>query len=307
MQGAVHMHGDEHYNTARKVSNFAVDHRPVLIALCETAADLFWALRGGGGNFGVITSMQVRLYSIDSPLHGPIVFPWSQAESVLHRYVEFMASAPDELAVTAGVSFAPDGGPVIFISPTWSGEPRRGEQIITQLQGFGTPVVSKVAQMPYSEVLRKGDEIFANVNRFAVETRWHAAITSYAISEIIAAGNHSPSPRSIITVQSFHGTPTRIPLESTAFGLRQRHFLVLIIAAWDENTEDNGRRPREWARGLSQAIAPESLPGGYANLLAPDAYDQISWAYGSNSTRLKEIKKQLDPEGMFLSAIPLPD
>jgi FAD/FMN-containing dehydrogenase len=438
MQGAVHMHGDERYNTARKISNFAVDHRPVLIALCETAADvqavvriarehniplsvrgggndwvgralrhdglvidltrmrnveidatariatlqggatagdligaasaddlvavtgmvntvgmagltlgggygpltpryglaldnllsaevilfdgtcvradasenadLFWALRGGGGNFGVVTSMQVRLYSIDSPLHGPVVFPWSQAESVLHRYVEFMASAPDELAVTAGVSFAPpDGDPVIFISPTWSGEPRRGEQIITQLQGFGTPIVSKVAQMPYSEVLRKGDEIFANVNRFAVETRWQAAITSYAISEIIAAGNHSPSPRSMITLQSFHGSPTRIPLESTAFGLRQRHFLVLIIAAWDENAEDTGRRPREWAQGLSQAIAPESLPGGYANLLAPDAYDQISCAYGSNSTRLKEIKKQFDPEGMFLSAIPLPD
>ena len=408
MQGAVHMHGDERYNTARKISNFAVDHRPVLIALCETAADvqavvriarehniplsvrgggndwvgralrhdglvidltrmrnveidatariatlqggatagdligaasaddlvavtgmvntvgmagltlgggygpltpryglaldnllsaevilfdgtcvradasenadLFWALRGGGGNFGVVTS------------------------------VEFMASAPDELAVTAGVSFAPpDGDPVIFISPTWSGEPRRGEQIITQLQGFGTPIVSKVAQMPYSEVLRKGDEIFANVNRFAVETRWQAAITSYAISEIIAAGNHSPSPRSMITLQSFHGSPTRIPLESTAFGLRQRHFLVLIIAAWDENAEDTGRRPREWAQGLSQAIAPESLPGGYANLLAPDAYDQISCAYGSNSTRLKEIKKQFDPEGMFLSAIPLSD
>jgi hypothetical protein len=269
--------------------------------------DLFWALRGGGGNFGIVTCMQVRLYSIDSPLHGPIVFPWSQAESVLHRYVEFLASAPDELAVTAGVSFGPDGGPVIFITPTWSGEPRRGEQIITRLQSFGTPVVSKVLQMPYSEVLRKGDAIFAQVNRFAVETRWQAAITSDAISQIIAAGNQRPSSRSIITLQSFHGAPTRIPLASTAFGLRQRHFLSLIIAAWDENAEGNGRRPREWAQALSQALAPSSLPGGYANLLAPEADDQIARAYGSNATRLKGIKKQLDPEGMFLSTIPLPD
>lgn len=266
--------------------------------------DLFWALRGGGGNFGVVTSMRVRLHAIDKPLYGPIVFPWSQAESVLHGFNEVMASAPDELAMTAGVSFGPDGKPVISLVPTWSGEPALGEQIVAEIQKLGTPLVAKVEPTPYAETLRRGDELFANVRRYALRTRWQAAITARSIAEIIAAANECPSTLSMITLQSFHGAAARVPLDSTAFGLRQQHFMVLIVAAWKQ--DDDGRKTAEWARSLTKALAPDSLPGGYANLLGPRDHEQILSAYGSNAARLQEIKQRLDPEGMFLSAIPLP-
>lgn len=271
-------------------------------------ADLFWALRGGGGNFGVVTSMQIRLHLLKNLLSGLILFPWTEAEAVLRGYADFMMSAPDELATTAGVFFGPDGAPAVFLTPTWTGELTEGEQVVAQLERLGTPILSKVGQTSYSTLLRMADAQFekSRYGAMQMQTRWQTAITPDTISAIIAAGNSSPSPLSVITVQSFHGAPTRVPLESTAFGLRQRHFLVLMMAAWELDAEYSGRTPREWVRALSQDLAPDSLPGGYANLLGPKEHDQIAAAYGSNSTRLKELKRQLDPDGVFSSAIPLP-
>ncbi len=268
--------------------------------------DLFWALRGGGGNFGVVTSMQIRLYRAENPLSGVIVFPWAEAERVLHGYARLMKSAPDELAVTAGISFGPDGAPALFLTPTWSGERSRGELFITRLQRLGNPVSSTVGPMSCESMLQMADSRFNKIRRFATRTRWVAAITPEVIAAIIAAGNSSPSSLSMITVQSFHGAPTRVPLESTAFGLRERHFMVLIVPAWQEDAADGGSHPREWARALSEALAPNALPGGYVNLLAHDDYDQIASAFGSNAARLRRIKNQFDPNGMFLSAVPLP-
>ena len=271
-------------------------------------ADLFWALRGGGGNFGVVISMQIRLHELKNVLSGLIRFPWTEAEAVLRGYAEFMMSAPDELAATASVSFGPDGSPGLFLTPTWSGELTEGELVIAQLQRLGTPILSKVGQTSYSTLLRTADAQFekSRYRAMQMQTRWQVAISPDTISSIVAAGSSSPSPLSVITVQSFHGAPTRVPLESTAFGLRQRHFLVLMMAAWELDAEYSGRTPQEWVRALWRDLAPDSLPGGYANLLGPEEHEQIAAAYGSNSARLKELKRQLDPDGVFSSAIPLP-
>jgi FAD/FMN-containing dehydrogenase len=268
--------------------------------------ELFWALRGGGGNFGVVTSMQVQLHPIREVLAGMILFPWSDALPVLLGYAEAMASAPDELTVMAGVLSGPDGGPVLFLAPTWSGEPARGEQVIAELQGLGTPMVVQIGPMTYGDLLGMYDAYAVKGRHYALQTRWLPALTPDVIVALIAAGGARTSLYSAIVLHYFHGAATRIAVDSTAFGLRQEHFLAEIIAAWNPDAEDDGTDHRQWAWILSQVLARSALPGGYPNLLGPDERDQIALAYGGNLARLQDVKQRFDPDGIFTSAIPLP-
>jgi FAD/FMN-containing dehydrogenase len=120
--------------------------------------DLFWALRGGGGNFGVVTSMQVRLHPVREMLAGKILFPWSDARSVLVGYADLMASAPDELAITAAVVSGPDGNPAVALAPHWSGDMAQGHELIAGLQQLGSPIMASVGIMPCDRVEQLSDD-----------------------------------------------------------------------------------------------------------------------------------------------------
>jgi FAD/FMN-containing dehydrogenase len=268
--------------------------------------DLFWAIRGGGGNFGVITSMRVQLHAIRQVLAGIMLFPWSQAESVLRGYAESVADAPDELELVTGVLPAPDGSPLVFLAPMWSGDGERGEELIDKLRQVGAPVMDKVGPITYVDWL----DMFAAgapVGRhYAAQTRWLARLTPEAISTLIAGGQQRSSPFSAIIVHDFRGAATRVPVAATAFGLRKEHYLIEIIAAWEPTAEDDGENHREWARTLSANLAPHALPGGYPNLLGPKDHEQIPHAYGANGVRLQQLKQRFDPDGVFSSAISLP-
>jgi FAD/FMN-containing dehydrogenase len=270
-----------------------------------TNADLFWALRGGGGNFGVVTSMRVRLHPIRELLAGLILFPWSQAETVLLRYARTAATAPDELAVTAGVLSGPDCVPVLLLAPTWSGEAAQGEQIIDDLKNLGTPIMAQVGPMTCVDHLNMFDAEVVNGRHYALQTRWLPELTPEIIASLVAAGSKRTSRFAMIALHHFHGVPTRIAVNSAAFGIRREHFLVEAIAAWEPGDEHNGAVHREWARRLSRVLAPAALPGGYANLLGPDEHDQIAQAYGGNLDQLRELKRRYDPHNVF-RAIPLP-
>jgi FAD/FMN-containing dehydrogenase len=277
---------------------------------CVTAdalehADLFWALRGGGGNFGVVTSMRVRLHPIRELLAGIILFPWSEADAVLHRYAKLVSSAPDELAVTVGVLSGPDRVPALFLAPTWSGELSQGEGMMDRLKALGTPIVAKIGAMTCVDHLNMFDAEVVNGRHYALQTRWLPELTSDAIASLVAAGSKRTSRFAMIALHHFRGIPTRIPANASAFGIRQEHFLVEAIAAWEADDDQNGEIHREWARHLSRVLAPAALPGGYANLLGPDEHDQIALAYGANIDRLREVKQRFDPDNVF-SAIPLP-
>jgi FAD/FMN-containing dehydrogenase len=268
--------------------------------------DLFWALRGGGGNFGVVTSMRVRLHPVGQVLAGIIMFPWSEAASLLGGYAEMIATAPEELSVLAGVLSAPDGTPVVFLAPTWSGKLGEGEGFVDQLRQLGKPVMDQIGLMSYGDWLGMF-EFAAPVGRYyAAQTRSLAALSPEAISTLIAAGNQRSSPFSAIILHHFRGAATRVPLAATAFGLRQEHFMVEVIAAWEPAVEDDGEAHIQWARTVSDKLAPHALPGGYANMLGPDDREQSDQAYGSNTSRLQRVKRLFDPERIFSSAISLP-
>jgi FAD/FMN-containing dehydrogenase len=274
----------------------------LVVADAENEPELFWATRGGGGNFGVVTSLRVRLHPITKVLAGFIMFPWDQAASVLRGFADLARSAPDELTAQCGVLSDPTGAPALLISPAWSGDLVEGEKVITQLEQLGTPLMSQVAEMPYAGVLALFDPFLENGRHVDIQTRSVAAIDDDFIKVLIIAGESRTSPLTGIVVHHFHGAATRVPLESTAFGIRQEHFMIEIVTTWEPG---DATAHREWSHSVSEAFAPMALPGGYPNLLGPDEREQIDQSYGSNTTRLREAKAQYDPAGVF-SATGLP-
>jgi hypothetical protein len=266
--------------------------------------DLFWALRGGGGNFGVVTSLHIRLHPMRMLLAGIILFQWSDAEAVLRRYADIAASAPDELTVTAGLLSTADGRPALFLAPTWSGELARGEHELAKLLQLGMPLLAQMGPMSCLDMLRMYDAHVVHGRHYAVETRWLPALTPEVIASLVAAGAARSSPHSAIVIHHCHGAPTRVPVEATAFGLRREHFQVEIIAGWAPEDND-GPVHRHWMQTLSRSLEPASLPGGYPNLLGPDDDDRAALSYGPNLPRLLAVKRQYDPRSVF-SATPLP-
>jgi FAD binding domain len=266
--------------------------------------DLFWAVRGGGGNFGVVTAMRIRLHRIGQVMSGSIAFPWGDAPAVLERFSGLMQSAPDELAGAVILAVGPAGKPLVLVTPTWSGDSTRGRQIVSEIESFGAPIFSKVGPMAAAELLALTDGKLVSGRGYEVATRWLADLSPEVVSTVIAAYDDRSSPLSSIILHHFHGAAARIAPRATAFGMRQPHFTALIYAAWEPG-DVNATGHRLWARDLSSTLSRWALPGGYANLLAEDAREQIGSAYGPNAQRLLDLKDRFDPHGSF-SAIPLP-
>ena len=271
----------------------------LVTADAEHEPELYWALRGGGGNFGVVTSMRLRLHPVPRFLSGIILFPWSRATTVWAGLREVLATAPDELTVQSGLTVTGDDTPVMFVAPTWSGEEAPGEKAIDELRALGPALVDQVTPLTYPELLRLLDPFVVAGDNYTIRTRNIPDYTPEAVEALVHAGNTITSPRSSIPVHHFHGAATRVPVESTAFGLRQRHFLVEIVAGWKQGDAT------AWADATSAALRPHSLPGGYPNLLGPDQHEQIRHAYGPNTARLLAAKARYDPDRVF-TATPLP-
>ncbi len=274
----------------------------------DAEPDLLWALRGGGGNFGVVTSMRVRLHPARDMLAGSIIYNWDEAASVLQRYAAFAARVPDELGVSVGMMSGVDGKPVIMVVPLWNGERCQGERVIEEVLAFGTPQSAQVGPVTYADMLDQYDAWVEASNgcHWELRTCWLPTLAAGAADAIIAAMAHATSPHCAVFWHHLHGAATRMAPNSAAFGLRREHFMVEIIAGWKPDG-DNGAAHRRWAHDLWQSLARFALPGGYANLLGPDDREQAAWAYGGNAARLRVLKRCFDPTGIFTSAIPLPE
>jgi len=270
--------------------------------------ELFWAIRGGGGNFGVVTSMRIQLHATHQMLAGLIAYPWSEAETVLSRYAALAARMPDELGVSVTMTSGPDGQPVLMLVPLWNGDKLQGERAMDHLQALGKPQLTQAGPMTYTDMLAPIDTLLAELAgcHWEIRTRSLPVLTPGAIDAIVAAIARRTSPHLMVNWHHFHGAAVRVPAGATAFGLRQEHFMVEIIACWDPDGS-NGAAHRQWAKDLWKSLAPFALPGGYANLLGPDDRDQAAGAYGDNAARLRALKRRFDPDRVFTSAIPLPE
>lgn len=265
--------------------------------------DLFWALRGGGGNFGVVTGMRVCLHAVNTVVAGFIAFPWHQAEQVLRRYDALRPSIPDELTVQVGVLPGPDGQSVVFLAPTWAGDAAAATPWVERLKSLGTPVLADVGQMRYSAMLGQFDPYVVTGRHYELRTRTVDSFNDGVIDTLLQAGASRTSPYSGIAIHHFHGAATRVPLGNSAFGIRSEHLVIEIVAAWDP--ADDVAPHRRWANTAYYELAPHSLEGGYPSLIGPEQAGQADAAYGPNADRLVEIKRRYDPDRVF-TATPLP-
>jgi hypothetical protein len=236
------------------------------------------------------------------------VYPWSEAEPVLRRYAAFAATMPDELSVFVTTASGPNGQPAITLVPLWNGDKLQGERAMDHLQALGKPQLAQFGPMTYTEMLAPLDAWLAEADgcHWEIRTRSLPALTPGAVDAIITAVARKTSPYSMVNLHHFHGAATRIPAQAIAFGLRQEHFMVEIIAGWEPDGS-NGAAHRQWAQDLLESLAPFALPGGYANFLTSNDREQARNAYGSNGARLISSKRRFDPDGAFASAIPLPE
>jgi FAD/FMN-containing dehydrogenase len=270
-------------------------------------AELFWALRGGGGNFGVVTAMQHRLHELPRIWSGMLLFPFAEARSVLEGCAEIAASAPEALTVQLGIIAGLDGKPAVMIAPTWCGLPEQGEVRVAPFYRLGTVPVSTVAAMSCRDRLGMFAAHIVNGQRVFMETSWLPSIGGRSVDAMIHAMAGAVSPGCAIITHAFRGAASRVPLETTAFGLRRDHVLIEVLATFaDRSDRLEEQRHRQWAQAARGAFDAMALPGGYPNLLARGDGDRAAKSYGRNAERLIKAKRLYDPANVFCSAIPLP-
>jgi hypothetical protein len=272
--------------------------------------EVFWALRGGGGNFGVVTSMQIRLHERRCLLGSQIMCSGDQAKPALRAFDRFAANMPEQMGATVAVMVGADGEPAVQFSVLWHGDQLVGQAVLNDLQkALGAEAA--IHRTTYTETLAFCDAWLDELKAFswACRTVWLPELTAEAVDIVVDAVANKGAPFAFVNWHYQHGAATRVAPEATAFGQRRRHFMGEILAAWQGvagQEDDEGEQASwRWANGVAERLMPFSLPGGYANLLGPDHEDQARKAYGGNHCRLLTIKQKFDPAGLFASAIPL--
>jgi len=279
----------------------------IIVADLDNETELFWAVRGGGGNFGVVTRMHHRLHAVPSVRSGLLFYPFSEAKVVLERGAEIAASASDELTTQIGCVVGPDGAPMAFVWPTWCGSPSEGEARVAPFLELGTLVAGALDEKSYGASLTVFDSYLVNGQRTFMETCWLPSLDVRSIEGFIQAMEMAVSPGCAIFTHEFKGAASRVAAEATAFGLRRNHVLVEILAAFaDHEDELEEQRHRQWVQATVRAFDAVALPGGYPNLLPRSAADRAAKSYGRNAERLIKAKQHYDPDNVFCSAIPLP-
>jgi FAD/FMN-containing dehydrogenase len=264
--------------------------------------DLFWAIRGGGGNFGVVTELRLKLYPIPDLSDGIIAFPWEQASEVFKAYNAMIKRAPDELTLMPTFFAAPDGKLSIVFHHAWCGTRSEDESMIETVRSFGIPNLVQVHRKTLAEVLTEAERRTMRGIFWIVRTVTLPELAPGAVEVIQRAMENRSSPLSWIASHPFYGAGERISLDSTAFGIRRRHFMVGIYTAWKPG---NDAPHRAWADGVEAALQPYSLASYYPNYFGTDRPDQAAQAYGENVDRLLELKERYDPGHLF-DAISLP-
>ncbi|MES4886194.1 FAD-binding protein [Streptomyces sp. NPDC000349] len=274
------------------------------IVSTEDDSELLWALRGGGGNFGVVTSLRLRLHSDRGLVGGMVLFPWEEASTVLSRFAELIADATDGLTLLLEMTVAPGIGPCLVVVPVWSGDPQGADAAVGKVMRLGTRVAGAVAPTTQKDLWAQFDQAVPNGLHWDLRTRNIAELTPDVISLLTGWVEKRPGPGAGIGLRQFHGAATRVGTEESAFGLRTSHVAVEISAGRGPD-EDHGSF-KEWLDGAYNALAPFALPGGYPNFLLPDQEEQVVHAYGAHAERLVKAKETYDPKYVF-TATPLPD
>lgn len=263
--------------------------------------DLFWAVRGAGANFGVVTSLIFQLHPVGPLVVGGLVaHPFDRAGEVLRYYREFARSLPDELSLAGGVLHAPDGSgaKLVAIIAGWCGSVADGEAAVRPLKEFGPPVMDSLGPMQYAELNQMLDGGFPRDALNYWKSTFVRDVSDQVIDTVIDAFADCPAPMSGMLFERWHGATQRVAADATAYGLRELGDNLLIAAEWlDPALTESGIA---WAREAYAALAPFRASGHYVNYLGDDTtMADIAAAYGPNYARLVQLKTKYDPGNFF--------
>ena len=270
----------------------------LLSANANENVDLFWGIRGGGGNFGIVTAFEYRLHPLGPVLlAGSVLHKYDHARDAMRFYYAFSSDAPDELSVDAALVTAPSGEQFFSISACYIGPLDEGESVIKPLREYGAPVEDRIAPIPYLRIQSAGDSIFPRGRRYYWKAQFLREITDEAIGTLLEAYATAPSRASLLVLQQVGGAIARVPKSETPYVNRDALYDCFPISIWDDPVDDEAHI--RWARELWAAMRPFSTGGVYANNLGDEGADRIQSAYGQNYPRLVALKNKYDPTNFF--------
>jgi FAD/FMN-containing dehydrogenase len=275
----------------------------------ESHPDLFWAIRGGGGNFGVVTSFEFETHELGPELLcGMIVYPLESAPEVLQHHREMTAKAPEELSAWVVMRLAPPlpflpeevhGEPVLVLAFAYCGDPDEGEALVNErYASFGEPYGKHMGVMPFADWQQGFDALNPEGDRNYWKSHNLAELSDPAIDALVAAAGDLPSPQAEVFIAHLGGAISSVPTDQTAYAHRDAEFVVNIHGHWTEPGEDQAGVA--WVRGLFDALTPYATGGTYVNFLSDEGAEGVRDAYSPAVwSRLVEVKRRYDPENVF--------
>jgi len=285
-------------DNVRSVDVVLADGRFVKASADENA-DLYWAVRGGGGNFGVVTSFEFQLHPVGALFGGMIIWPIKDGREALQAFREVTMSGPDELSCAYAIVMLPGMGTVALVAACYNGPVRSGEPLIRVLQNVGTPLDDGIRPISYLEV----QHLFAEIP-FGLQNYWKGhfvrEMPDVAIDAVIDAAGGMTSEHSAILIEAPHGAASRVADADTAYSQRDKRYNISALAIWEQ--DGNPQRHIEWTRDFAARIEPLSGGGAaYVNYLSDDASaEEVKGAYGGEKyRRLRTLKAKYDPQNVF--------
>lgn len=260
-------------------------------------AELLWGLRGGGGNFGVVTSFEFQLHALPEVTGGMVAHPRDRARDVLRFFRDMCASAPDELTLICALSTTPEGHPAIAIAGCYAGPASDAEKALAPLHEFGPPVLDQLGPIPYTVLQSALDASAPKGGLNYWKSDFMPALTDEAIDIIVEHANRMASPLSQMHVHYLGGAMQRTPSGGSAFPNRGAAFVYNLIGMWTDPVEND--RHIGLVRDAFDALRPVSMGGAYINFLGDDGADRVRAAYGDNFPRLQQLKARLDPTNLL--------
>jgi FAD/FMN-containing dehydrogenase len=269
--------------------------------------DLFWAIRGGGGNFGVVTRFDYQLHKVGpNVLAGLMVFPLSRAKQVLQKYRDFAVSAPEELTVWVVMRQAPPlpflpenvhGKEVVVLAIFYAGDETSGGELLQTMRGFGDLHGEHVGMQPYVQWQQAFDPLLTPGARNYWKSHNFTELSDGALDCLIKFSGKLPSPHCEVFIGCLSGAANRVASDATAYIARDAKFVMNVHGRWETAAED--KPCIAWARDLFAAATPFASAGAYVNFMTEEEGDRVAAAYGSNYRRLVEVKTKYDPENIF--------
>jgi FAD/FMN-containing dehydrogenase len=267
-------------------------------ASADENPDLFWGIRGGGGNFGIATWLEYDVHPVGPVITGGLVaHKASEARAVLRFFRERCAQLPDEMMLVAGLLTGPDGSPLVGIVGAHSGDLASGEAAMQPIKKFGSPVLDAMGPIPYCALNSMLDDSYPHGGLNYWKAHFLTELSDEAIEVLIDRAKLFPTPQCQLLLEHFHGKATRVPVNATACTLRTPGYNAVIIGQWTDPKDTN--RVVEWARDTYKALAPYLGSTRYMNYFTADEADPARAAYAGNYDRLREIKRRYDPDNVF--------